>query len=333
MSTTVLAGDVGGTKTLLGLYEVGASVPAARAVQRFTTLDFGSLTEIVEAFVAAAGWRGRIDAACFGVAGPVRSGTARLTHVPWLVTADGLAQRFAIDRVRLLNDLAAMAHAVPALDAGQLEVLQRGDPDPDGNAALIAPGTDLGEALLHRVGGRFVPAATEAAHADFAARSPREVELLRALTARFGRARYGHVLSGPGLANIHDVVHGAPHCAAVPADTDAAERPALISQAGAGAACPGCVETLALFTSALGAEAGNLGLRSTATAGVYLGGGIPAKILPALRQPAFLDAFRAKAPMHALVENMPVAVILEPRAALLGAARAAAELLADADAA
>lgn len=333
MSAAVLAGDIGGTKTLLGLYEATGDALTARRVQRFTTLDFGSLAEIVETFLAADVLGAPIDAACFGVAGPVRSGAARLTHVPWVVEADTLAERFAIDRVRLVNDVAAMAHAVPALGAGQFEVLQRGDPDPDGNAALIAPGTDLGEALLHRVGGRLLPVATEAAHADFAARTPREEALQRRLTERFGRARYGHVLSGPGIANLHEFVQGAPHCAAVPAGTAAAERPALISRAAAATACSCCVETLALFASALGAEAGNLGLRSMATAGVYLGGGIPAKVLPALRQPAFLDAFRAKAPMHALLEKMPVAVILEPQAALLGAARAAADLLADAQAA
>lgn len=329
MATMLLAGDVGGTKTSLGLYAVGAGAPVQRAARRYATPDFDGLAGMVDAFLRASGQRGPIGAACFGVAGPVRGRTAPLTNVPWLVDADDIAGRFPIGRVRLLNDLAAMAHAVPALAGGQLAVLQPGNPDPRGNAALIAPGTGLGEALLHRVGSRLVPAASEAGHADFAARTEREAALQRALTERFGRATYEQVLSGPGLVNIHSFVHAAASCSAVPADAPASERPALISGAGLERNCPGCAETMDLFTGALGAEAGNLGLRSTATAGVYLGGGIPPKILPALRTPAFLDAFRAKAPMAALVEALPVSVILEPEAALLGAARAAAGMLAN----
>ena len=326
MATMLLAGDVGGTKTLLGLYAADTGAPVRRVVRRFTTLEFDGLAAMVGAFLRTSGWNGPVDAACFGVAGPVRGRTAPLTNVPWLVDADDLARRFPFGRVRLLNDLAAMVHAVPALDGDQLAVLQRGNPDPHGNMALIAPGTGLGEALLHRVGGRFVPVASEAGHADFGARTASEAALQRTLTERFGRATYERVISGPGLVNIHAFVHATSGCGAVPADAPESERPALISAAGLDRRCPGCTETLDLFTGALGAEAGNLGLRSTATAGVYLGGGIPSKILPALRTATFLDAFRAKAPMNALVEAMPVTVILEPDAALLGGASAALEL-------
>ena len=333
MATMLLAGDVGGTKTLLGLYAADSGAPVRRAVRRFTTLEFDGLAGMVDAFLRASGWSGAVDAACFGVAGPVRGRMARLTNVPWVVDAGDLARRFPLGRVRLLNDLAAMAHAVPALAGEQLAVLQPGNPDPRGNAALIAPGTGLGEALLHRVGERLIPVASEAGHADFAARTAREAALQRALAGRFGRATYERVISGPGLVNIHAFVHATSSCSAVAADAPESEGPALISRAGLARSCPGCAETLDLFTGVLGAEAGNLGLRSTATAGVYLGGGIPSKILPALRTARFLDAFRAKAPMHALVEAMPVTVILEPDAALLGAAHAALELLADGHAA
>ena len=329
MATMLLAGDVGGTKAMLGLYAAGAGTPVPRVAQRFTTLAFDGLAEMVGAFLRASGWSGPLDAACFGVAGPVRGRTAPLTNVPWLVDADDLGRRFPIGRVRLLNDLAAMAHAVPALAGDQLAVLQRGNPDPHGNAALIAPGTGLGEALLHRVGDRLVAVASEAGHADFAARTSREAALQRALTDRFGRATYEQVISGPGLVNIHAFIHATSSCRAVPAGAPEPEWPALISRAGLDRSCPGCAETMDLFIAVLGAEAGNLGLRSTATAGVYLGGGMPSKILPALRTATFLDAFRAKAPMNALVEAMPVSVILEPDAALLGAAIAALESLAD----
>ena len=329
MATMLLAGDVGGTKTALGLYAAGAGTPVRRAVQRFTTLEHDGVAGMVSEFLGASGWSGPLDAACFGVAGPVRGRTAPLTNIPWLVDADDLARRFPVGRVRLLNDLAAMAYAVPALAGDQLAVLQRGNPDPLGNAALLAPGTGLGESLLHRVGDRFVPVASEAGHADFAARTSREAALQRTLTNRFGRATYEQVISGPGIINIHAFVHESSRCSAIAADTSESDRPALISAAGLDRSCPGCAETLDLFTGVLGAEAGNLGLRSTATAGVYLGGGIPSKILPALRTARFLNAFRAKAPMNALVEAMPVTVILEPDAALLGAALAAREVLAD----
>ena len=200
---------------------------------------------------------------------------------------------------------------MPTLTGDQLAVIRPGSPEADGNAALIAPGTGLGETLLHKVGGRFVPAPSEAGHADFAARTGREADLARALIARFGRASYEQVISGPGLVNIHRFVHGDAGCGAVPPDTPAADQPALIARSGLERRCAGCVEALELFVGALGAEAGNLGLRSVATAGVYLGGGIPPKILPALRTPTFLDAFRSKAPMGALVDAMPIAVILE----------------------
>ena len=324
----LLAGDVGGTKTLLGLYSDEGGVPRAHDVKRFTTLDFDELDQLVAHFLSTTQHSGPIAAACFSVAGPVRGHVVQLTNVPWLVDARQVADRLEIGHVRLLNDLAAMAHAVTALTGDQLAVIRSGEPEPTGNAALIAPGTGLGETLLHSIGGRFVPAPSEGGHADFAPRTEREIALLRDMTARGGRLSYEQVLSGPGLVNLHRFVHAGTMCPAVPALTPERDRPALISQAGLDRSCTHCAEALELFVSALGAEAGNLGLRSVATAGVYIGGGIPAKILPALQTPTFLNAFLAKSPMHALVEAMPVAVILEPNAALFGAALAANELAA-----
>ena len=322
----LLAGDVGGTKTLLGLYSADTTPPRAHDIRRFPTSEFEDFAEILTKFLRETGGSGALEAACFGVAGPVREQVARLTNVPWRIDATQISRRFSITRVRLLNDLAAMAYAVPALAADQLSIIRHGEPVRNGNAALIAPGTGLGEALLHNVGGRFVPAPSEGGHADFAARTEREMELVRALTARFGRTSYEQIVSGPGLVNLHWFVHGDSGCPVVPAGTPEQEQPAMISEAGLTRRCAGCVEVLELFVSALGAEAGNLGLRSVATAGVYFGGGIPAKILPALMTSTFLDAFQSKSPMDALVDAMPLAVILEPNAALLGAAVAAQEL-------
>jgi glucokinase len=312
----LLAGDVGGTKTLVGLFDATKRPPAPTDIARFATLDYDGLTEVVETFLAGRGHG--IEAACFGVAGPVRGQIADLTNVPWRIEAATLADRFDIPRVRLLNDVTAMAHAIPTLAEDQLDILHPGDPPVDGNAALIAPGTGLGEAVLHNVEGQLVPAASEAGHADFAARTPRELELVRSLTAQFGRVSYETVLSGPGLVHLHRFVHESGSCAAVPSSTPTANRPPLIAAAGISGECEGCVETIDIFVSALGAEAGNLGLRAVATAGVYIGGGIPPQILPALRRPVFLDAFLSKAPMQRVVETMPVAVILAPDAALLG---------------
>ena len=325
MTSILLAGDVGGTKTLLGLYSAETRPPHVHEVRRFPTLDFDSLDDLVAEFLRATRYTGSIAAACFGVAGPVRGQVAKLTNVPWLVDANQVATRFRIAHVRLLNDLAAMAYAVPVLTDDQLAVIRNGQPEPTGNAVLIAPGTGLGETLMHNIDGRFVSVPSEGGHADFAARTEREMALVVSMTARHGRVSYEQVVSGPGLVNIHRFVHADTECPAVPANTQELDTPALISRAGLERSCPGCVETLELFVGALGAEAGNLGLRSVATAGVYLGGGIPAKILPALKTQNFLEAFLAKSPMHALVDAMPVAVILEPDAALMGAALAAHE--------
>ena len=326
MTPVLLAGDVGGTKTLMGLYSAETRPPTPRDIRRYSTLDYDGLDDLVAAFLAATRHQGPIASACFGVAGPVRGRVAQLTNVPWRVDADAVASRFRIASARLLNDLAAMAHVVPVLTEDQRFIIRGGQPEPAGNAALIAPGTGLGEALLHNVDGRLVPVPSEGGHCDFAARTEREMELVEDLTSRFGRATYERVVSGPGLVNLHRFTHRDDDCPAVPVDLAESDRPARITQAGLEKRCPACAEALELFVSALGAEAGNLGLRSVATAGVYLGGGIPPKILPALRSTIFIDAFLAKAPMHRLVDTMPVTVILEPDAALIGAALAAADL-------
>ena len=317
----LLAGDVGGTKTLLGLFSRGPERPVPIDTRQFTTLDFEDLGAMIDEFVSEQGRRRKtIEAACFGVAGPVRDQVVRLTNVPWHVDAIQVADRFSIGRVRLLNDLEAMSHAVPVFEPDEVAVLQDSDALPTGNGALIAPGTGLGEALLHNVDGRFVPVASEGGHADFAARTPREIELVHELTRIYGRVHCERVISGPGLVNIARFIHRDAGCDAVDLSSPPDELPALISAAGLKESCAKCIETLEMFVSAFGAEAGNLALRSVATAGVYIGGGIAPKILPALRTGAFLDAFRSKPPMSDLLAAMPVSVILNPHAGLLGAA-------------
>jgi len=321
----LLAGDVGGTKTLLGLYREAPERPAPLHVREFATLAFPGLGQIVGAFLKAVSVPHRdIDAAGFGVAGPVTDQVARLTNVPWPVDAVELSEQLDVARTVLLNDLEAMAWSIPVLQRGELAVLQEGIPQPDGNAAIIAAGTGLGEGLLHNVDGRFLPSPSEGGHADFSARTPREIDLLRELLRQYGRAQVEHVLSGPGLITLFGFTHAAP-CEVV----DTARRseiPAQVTNAALERRCPHCVEALDLFVAAFGAEAGNLALRSVATAGVYLGGGIAPKILPALRHGPFLEAFRDKEPMVDMLATIPVSVILNERSGLLGAAVRAGQL-------
>ena len=338
----LLAADVGGTKTLLGLFAEAPERPRRIEVGEFTTLDYDSLVPMIREFLKASGTEARaVKAATFGIAGAITEQVARLTNVPWVVDAAAVAQATAIRKVHILNDLEAMAYSVAVLEPQELKVLQQGVTVPGGNAAVIAAGTGLGESLLLNVDGRFLPGETEAGHADWGARTPREIELLIAVSRVHGRCSSEHIISGPGLVNIYSFTHDAfgsrinvspaafvPErtCVGVGTVDDPADLPAAISASALERRCEHCIEALDLFVAAYGAEAGNLALRTAATAGVYVGGGIAPKILPALQDGRFLEAFRAKEPMADLVATMPVAVILNPDAGLIGAA-AHAQLL------
>jgi glucokinase len=322
----LIAGDVGGTKTLLGLFDGNGTRPQPIATRSYPTAAFSSFTDILTIFVGDVGAWFTVDAAAIGVAGPVVHQRARLTNVGWEISSSEIGGYFSTARVRLLNDLEAMATSVDALVEGDLEMLQTGIRDPNGNAVMIAAGTGLGEAFLHRVNGRLQPVPSEGGHADFAARTDREMDLVRMLRDERGRAEVEQVLSGPGFLNLHRLTHGGCRCAAVP-DLSAADAPARVSDAGLDGTCAPCAEALGMFVEAYGAEAGNLAVRGVATAGVYVGGGIAPKILQALRDGRFMRAFLAKDPMSALVAKIPVAVILNQDAGLIGAAVAAADLL------
>ena len=336
----LLSGDIGGTKTLLGLFEPDETRPRPLHVHEFVTLDYDGLESILDQFLKTHSVRTtEIEAASFGVAGAITDQVAQLTNVPWCVDANALMARAGLRRVRLLNDLEAMAYSVPVLEGDELAVLQEGTRIATGNVAVIAAGTGLGEGMLINVDGRLVPGQSEGGHADFAARTPRELEMVAALTPVLGRVSAEHILSGPGLVNVYRFTHGtlarqrddlgerepdstAPGgtCAGVGRVDDATELPAKISMSALEGKCDRCIEALDLFVAAYGAEAGNIGLRVVATAGVYIGGGIAPRILPALRSGRFMEAFRAKAPLDGLVGRMPVAVILNKQSGLLGAA-------------
>ena len=321
----LLAGDVGGTKTLLGLFARNAHRPQPVEVRSYVTNAYASFTEMLEAFTADAGRPIAIEAAVAGVAGPVIAGVARLTNIDWDVSAAEMTARFGTPRVRLLNDLEAMAISANVLAADEVIVLQHGVPRADGNAAVIAAGTGLGEAFLHRVQGRLRPVPSEGGHADFAARTDREIDLVRMLRQWYGRAEVEHVLSGPGLLNLHRFTHDGRECHSIDG-LDETEVPAAISRAALEKTCPACVEALSLFVGAYGAEAGNHALRGLATSGLFVGGGIAPKILPALQDGRFMEAFREKGSMAELAARIPVRVIMNPEAGLLGAAVFAQEL-------
>ena len=321
----LLAGDIGGTKTLLGLFDRAPRRPRSIVTRSFKTLEFDDLSSILTEFTRELRLgRGDVAGACFGVAGPVIDGTATLTNVPWTLDARRLASAVAVDRVDLLNDVQAMAYGLPVLDEAEVLVLQEGPASGAGDIALIAAGTGLGVAMLRKVDGRYVASASEAGHADFAARTGRDIRLLEWLTARYGHAPVEGVVSGRGLLNIHQVTHHEP-CRVV-ADLERPEAAAEITAAGLHRTCACCAETLDLFVEAYGAEAGNLALRTISTGGVFVGGGIAPKILPALTDGRFMRAFRAKAAFEGLLSAMPVKVVLNPDAALLGAAVHAQEI-------
>ncbi|OLC46323.1 MAG: glucokinase [Acidobacteria bacterium 13_1_40CM_65_14] len=315
----LLAGDIGGTKTLLGIFDPAKVRPRPIVVRSFGTLDYDDLTTMIAAFLKDDDMaRVTIDTACFGVAGPVIGESATMTNIPWRIDARRVRSAFGFRRVTLLNDLEAMAYSIPVLEDDEVHVLQRGDAVPGGNIALIAAGTGLGQALLHSVDGRYIASPTEAGHADFAARTERELALVRDLTPRFGRVDVERVISGRGLLVLHTFTHTEPCEAGV--DVEDPDAPAIMTRAALERRCSGCVEALDLFVDAYGAESGNLALRSVATGGVFVGGGIAPKILPALTAGSFMRAFNAKDPLERMVERMPVKVILNAEAGLLGAA-------------
>ena len=321
----LLAGDVGGTKTLLGLFERGVPRPRPIVTHSYVTHTFPNFTAVLDAFARDVHQPFALDAAALGVAGPVVDNSVRLTNVPWEISASAVTARVGATRVCLLNDLEAIGRGVEVLEEGELTSLQDGVPDPHGNAAVIAAGTGLGQTVLHRVNGRLTPIPSEAGHADFAARTDRELELVRMLRERYGRASVEHVVSGHGLLNLHRFTHRGGECAIVQ-DLDEPDAAARISQAGMTGRCQGCVEALRMLASAYGAEAGNMALRAVARAGVYIGGGVAPKILPILQSGLFIEAFRDKGEMASLVAHIPVRVIMNPDAGLLGAAMHAQSL-------
>jgi len=317
----VLSGDIGGTKTRMAIFDVAGTKLRSVIESTYPSGDYASLNDIIEDFLNAGDTRP--DAACFGIAGPVRDNTVDVTNLPWQISAAEIAARFGLRRVALLNDLEANAWGLRALDNKDFRILNAGVDNPAGNAAIIAAGTGLGEAGLYRDGDRWRPFATEGGHTDFSPGNELEIELLRFLMARYGHVSWERLVSGPGLVNIHDfLVRYRKHPVAnwLRDDMLANDPAAAISRAGQSGRDAICVEALELFVHLYGVEAGNLALKMMASGGVYLGGGIAPKILEQLENGAFMAAFRAKGRMQDLLEQMPVRVVLNDRTALYGPA-------------
>ncbi len=317
----IIAGDIGGTKTNVALFEEGRpSTPSAQA--SYTNAGFDSLEDILDEF--AASHRAPVTHACFGVAGPVVEGHVAATNLAWEVSADALARKLNLRSVGLINDLEATAYGIECLRESQLFTLHEGDGRAEGHRALIAAGTGLGMAGLFWDGRRFTPMPSEGGHIDFAPRNELEYGLLRYVEERIGgRVSYERVLSGPGLFTIYEFLRDARH-AAEPAwlaeEVEGGDPSAAVSKAALAGRAEIAVKALDVFTSIYGAMAGNLVLLLKPAGGLYVGGGIAPKILEKLKDGTFLRAYLDKGRMTFITEATPVRVVLDDKAALYGAA-------------
>ena len=316
----ILAGDVGGTKVDLALYDFTNGKLKYTRDKVYPAKEYSGLEAIVREFLAA----DKVTAACFGVPGPVRDGRLRLTNLPWTLDSRELASDLGIDHVFLINDLEANGYGVAELSAEQVFTLSEGDASQMGNRALIAAGTGLGEGFLVWNGHSHVPYPSEGGHTDYAPRNEDEFDLLRFLKQKYnGRISFERVVSGMGLTNIYEFlreVRGLEEPAWL-AERMAEEDPnAVITELALAAKSEICEKAMDMFVSAYGAEAGNLALKVLSVGGLYVGGGIAPRILEKLKDGAFMKAFTDKGRLSQLLVNMPVRIILESRAALLGAA-------------
>jgi glucokinase len=326
----ILSGDIGGTNTRLALVERNA---AGRfqfvALQTFPSREYQGLDEIVVQFLQ--GQHAQAEAACFGCAGPVENGRCETMNLTWVVDQRALAESLGIPHVRVINDLEAIAYGVSCLGPQDIETINAGAPGAAGHAVIVAPGTGLGEAGMYWDGQQYHPIATEGGHADFAPRNELEMELLRFLLKEFDHVSYERVVSGPGLHNIYrflrDTQRGA-EPSWLADELEQGDPAAVISQAALANRSPLCGQALDLFIQLFGAEAGNMAMNYMARGGVWLGGGIPVKILTRLKTTdLFLDAFLDKGRLRKQLKNFPVRVILNDKTGLLGAARHAADIL------
>jgi glucokinase len=323
-NSTFLAADIGGTKTILNVFSYGKKFKKLLADHTLESDRFSSLEALLADYLASV----KIDVkqAVFGVAGPVVDGKAHISNLPWVIIEKKICQTLNFNVVKIINDLEATARALPALSPKDIYTINKGNSQSQGNKAVIAPGTGLGEVFLSWHGSGYSPHASEGGHADFGPNNSVEIELLQYLLGRYDHVSCERVCSGPGIYNIYNFIKDHQHqtesgWVAEQIQSSSDPVPVIISAAlDKKRACPVCVKTLQIFSAIFGAEAGNLALRILATAGVYLGGGLPPRILPFLIDGPFFKAFHQKGRMQKLLKNIPVYVIQDPNAALVGTA-------------
>ncbi len=323
--TFVIAGDIGGTKTHLGLFLKGEKRPVPKVIETFSSQNAPGLEHIIRQFLEI--HPVPVCHACFGIAGPVVNGKSKTTNLPWRISADRIKKQFNFHHVRLVNDLTATAMAIPLLNKEELCPLNQAGSIKNRNLALIAPGTGLGKAILIYQNDRYLPIPSEGGHADFAPNSEAEMKLWRYLRQHYGHVSVERVLSGSGLVNIYNWLKDSGRFNEpewLQQKRKGMDPAKVITEAALSNKEPGCVEALNTFVSIFGAVAGNLALTGMTSGGVYLGGGIPPKILPKLKEDIFIKAFTNKGRFKDFLDKIPVKVVLNDKAALIGAAYCAA---------
>lgn len=326
----ILAGDIGGTKTNLALFEVRENMLEIQAQQQFSSREFSSLTEVIMAFEQQTSIT-QIDAACFGIAGPVIDGRCHTTNLPWDISTSDLQKHLHIDKVHLMNDLEATAYGMLYLPEDEFVDLNPTGRALDGNRAIIAAGTGLGEAMLYYDGRDYHPIGSEGGHSDFAPVTGQQDELLKWMRNRYpGHVSYERILSGQGIYTLYEFLYESGF-AAQPASMmqipEGEDRSAMVSKCALQEQDPLCMEALRLFCEIYGAEAGNLALKSMSLGGVYIGGGIAPKILSVMTNNHFMNRFASKGRFEEMLRGMQVKISLNPETALLGAAHFAVDRL------
>jgi glucokinase len=312
----ILAGDLGGTKSNLGLFDVQQGKLVRVAQKRYATQQYSGLDEMVKDFLRET--NGKVTASCFGIAGPVVDNKVRGTNLPWEVDGAFMARLLGLNRVRLLNDLEAAAYGIGVMEPKDLETLHPGVATLEANRAVIAAGTGLGEGVLFWDGKQHLPMATEAGHADFAPNTKQQADLWQYLNTRSEFVSSEDILSGGGFQRVHEFLNASVRH---PGFDDHKIDPAPgIARMGLSGECPVCVETLDLWVEIYGAEAGNLALRSVARGGIYITGGIAVKILPKMKDGRFTAAVRHKEKLGDFLAQIPIHVVLNEDCPLLGAA-------------
>ncbi len=319
----ILAGDVGGTKTLLLLKDGDRDV----AEERYPSKDYGGLEHIVRDFLALTA--ATVDRACFGVAGPVQGNRSRATNLPWDIDGDRISAELHIPRVKLLNDFAAVGFGLEALGPADFVALNDAAVDPTGPIAILGAGTGLGEGFLVRCEGQSLFVASEGGHVDFAPRTEREIGFLRFMLRLHKRVSVERAVSGPGIANIYLYLIDSGRRPSEEVSREIAaggDVAAIVAKHAQTRDCPVSVETMDMFLNLYGAEAGNLALKMLPSGGIFVAGGIAPKIIDLIRTGPFMAAYGAKGRLSDVVRSFPVRVVMNPKVGLLGAALVAERL-------